>query len=375
MNYLKSISRIGLSSQPSLTGVQVCAAAIAFVIASGTWLGRPYGISYADLLVAPVALGIAFRGTRPLWPLVFGSAVLAGVIWSPAPEITASTAARIFALGIIATWIYRRDVLWPVLGGSLFGYGLQFVPAFAVMFDERTPGIAPTISILGVVGFAAYSVAIIPNWSHKAWFDFSVIGAFTIAASGARAPLLATVVLSVLIGRRWAAVVLLVAVFVFTAWVQGNTDRVFDIGSVVRAGEVRMASAGIQGSMNDEEYAERLDFVVAIATDYGVLIDDGSPRPIIDRIRGVGAGAYHAAIGWPRPHNIYHLVWRELGVFVLVPVSLLFLAWRRGLVGIPLLVALAVYGLMDDSLMSANGHYAIASVVLVGAMARKYKNA
>lgn len=347
--------------------------AIGFMLAAGTWMSRPLGINAMDLLLIPAGCYTLFLFVRsrelPSWIIAIALSLLVGLLWPPVFLLTAVTSARAVALGVLCYWIWRRGALWPLSVGFLFGFVLQALPLPSVMFEARTPGLAPTISLLGMVGFAAYVSFSIQRVAVP-WY-FVVGGAVTIAASGARAPLLASLAMESIRGRRLKNFVLLIGLFVGAVYFQGGMHRITTADTVVQAVEVRMASANIQGQMSDGTFQDRYDYLSARADGSDVLIDDRSPRPIVDRIRGIGVSSYHAVIGWPRPHNIFTLAWREMGVFVLLPIIILISAVRQKIFGIGVLVVLALYGIMDDSLLSPNGHYVIASILLVEAMTRK----
>jgi len=252
-----------------------------------------------------------------------------------------------------------------------------------VMFDERTPGLAPTISRLGMVGFVAFSTFTIQRYSI-AWY-FSLIGVITIAASGARAPFVGAVVSELLQTRRAKIIVLLVGLFVITTVSHGDPGRLFSLTSIRQHAEVRLATASISIGMDSETYRTNLEKLqkqgVSTATASSRFppviepIPAGSREPIYRVMRGVGINSHHAAVGWPRPHNIFTLIWRELGLLIIAPLFLIYLAYKRRYIGVPLLVSIAVYGLLDDSIVSSNGQYGIAIIVLVDAMIRKFNYA
>ncbi len=354
-------------------------AAAGFLLAAGLWMVRPFGINAMDLFIVPGGIGAVVllfqkRDLQP-WIAFLTLSLAIGVLWPPVLLLTAATSLRIAALSAVCYWLYRNGSLRGLYVGLLVGFALQVLVLPAVMLESRTNGIAPTISLLGMVGYSAFTIFSISSRRSPMGSALLAIGVITIAASGARAPFAGAIAIEVIRRRRLQYIALLAVVFVSVVFAQGGMHRLVDVDVLVNAIEVRMASAGIQGHMSDDTYAVRRGYLTSRADGTDALIDDQSPRPPIEAIRGVGISSYHAVIGWPRPHNMFTLAWREMGTLLLVPVFLLFVAIRRGIFGVGLIAAIAIYGLMDDSLLSSNGHYAFASILLVEAMARRYRNA
>jgi hypothetical protein len=79
----------------------------------------------------------------------------------------------------------------------------------------------------------------------------------------------------------------------------------------------------------------------------------------------VGFAAYNFSAAPPKPHNIFVLLWYELGVFIAVPVGLAIYAWRSGILPWQLLVIYAAYGLFVEAPVGrADGHFTVGILVI-----------
>lgn len=364
---LKSQTTLKVNTQDIVGGF------VGFFIAFGVWSPTVGGIPVADPAIYGLGLMslIQLLRTRsfPKWVLVLAASLGIAAFYSPVPALVIATTARTASLAFVCYWLFRNCSVLPVFAGLMVGLFLQAMLLPVVMFDSRTPGLAPTISRLGMVGFVAFTVFVAQR-GRVPWY-LSLIGIVTIAASGARAAAIGGVASESTHRRRLKYIVLLIGVFVSTVFFQGGIERLTTYESFVYGAEMRAVTASIGSLMSDSVYEDRRDDLLRRAEDSNILIDNEEPRPVVDRILGVGVSSHQAAIGWPRPHNVVSLSGRELGIFLLPIFGLLALAIRRGVVSWSLFGTILIYGLLDDSIISVNGHYGLAAMILITAMNRR----
>lgn len=370
------ISPLKSPTTPSLNTRDVIGGIAGFFIAFGIWSPVVGGIPVADPVIHVLAFASLIHLLRskafPKWVFVLVASLGVAVFWSPAPHLVIATTARSVSLAIVGYWVFRNCSALPVFTGLMLALFLQAMLLPVVMFDSRTQGLAPTISRLGMVGFVGFTLFAIYK-GRIPWY-LSLIGIVTIAASGARAAAIGGIASEATHRRRFKYVVLLALFFGSTVFLQGGIDRLTTLESYKYGFEMRVVTASILTVVPDDVYEERLETLLSLTEDSDVLIDDRQPRPIQDRFLGVGVSSHHAAIGWPRPHNIFSLAGRELGVFLIPLLALLSFAIKRGIVSWTLLTAVLIYGVLDDSIISVNGHYGIAAMVLISALNRRNNN-
>ena len=291
---------------------------------------------FAGDVLLVVAAGAVLRQVRPpWWLLAIAAAVGITTIWSAEPLASGMAAVRILAVGTVGLWLAHRGSLNPFLAGAAVTVVFNATVVGASMWSGRAWGLAPTISTMGVIGMCLWIGAAGMDFRQRwlAWATWAV-GIVSVVGPIARSPIVALGLFTGARKRLWVPLGVTVALFVAV--------------TVVNGGGERLTLSGIRSD------AERR----AATIDGGGIYVQRQGAPEWDW-RGVGFNAFVAAHGWPRPHNAYVLAWYELGVFMIVPASIiLWLGWRERWLRLPL-IAFAVYGFLDDSMLHPAGVMAL----------------
>lgn len=319
------------------------------------------------LALAVVLAGLA-RGFRrpPVWLIVLSLAPALTLPWTADMANTALSALRVSSLSYLL-WTLRRDLspLWLAAGAGLV-LGVQAIVIAPGIDDARQSGLARHITILSVVGLAAYAAA--PARPRWLMIVMTGLAALTAAAAGSRAPIPAVIASGGLSGPLALARGILIGIAVFTVAVwQGSGYRFLGADSLGTDTQMRIATmqpdgggtwvAFIGGSA--ERQAEVRELTCAPAARAGRECGSAGLS-----WTGAGAGAYLALNPWPRPHNVPALAIHELGVFSALLFGVFAWAAVTGRISPPAAALLVVHGLLDDSLISQpEGHYAVALIL------------
>ena len=358
------------------------------------WAGWGFGIGTLTV-IAPmfsladpglwIAAALILRRRRPEpWAAVLAGTVALGIIWSANPAVTALAAARVLSLATVGAWLIRNWDARAFAVGVVLAWGLQIPYLVYGMIDPSASWVAAGRQVgltryATLLGTGAYFVHLaIPKSPRILSVATWAVGAVALAASGSRAPAGALGVHAVVSGS-WRNVVVVgftAALFLATAYNAGTSARMFSVSAIERDIVVRIATAA-----PDRVSAQSRDNVYRLAGFHLRATEPGEPGELVavtpsgDRVpvgvskwraQGVGAGAYLDANPWPRPHNIYSILWHELGVLAVVPVALFGLAVYRRRINLATVLSVAALGLLDDTLISqAEGHFILAGVLVL----------
>jgi len=330
----------------------------------------PVGIDVFAFLAA-IAITLRYRQRPPWWLLALTASVAIGLLWTANVPATLTAAARIYTVGTVLLWIHTRRPApagsWVVAPNSLIALGalgilaLQLFALLPGILEGRQAGWTRYETILGTTGFML--LILTPQRAGWATAGGWIVGVLLLAASGARAPLVALGVwVATALSRRRVGMMALVLVAFSTAlWSTGNLSRLLP-GQALQAARVRAATV-------DPAAAEGPGVCAIARAEYGP--DYQCAAGEISWL-GDGAHAYLSANPWPRPHNIYAIAVHELGVFTAVPVLVLVWAVATRRVAWQLVVSLLVLGAFDDTALSQpEGHYVVAALLLVAAQTVK----
>lgn len=344
-----------------------------------------------------IAALLITRARRPnLWLVLLVGSIAVALPWSADPVATALTAARIYTLGVIGTWLVANWDARAFAIGIVLSWGIQVPYLILGIVDAdiswlsagRQVGLTRYATILGTGAYLVH--AAIPDVRSSrsrgglvviavTWFT----AAIALAASGARAPA-GALGIQAIASRSWSTLLVTAAtgvIFVAVAFQEDRVGYLFDIGQIRGDVAMRVATAApdrvdedtrrnvyqLAGSLTPVTTDGRVEFI-ATAKD-GTKIEVGVSKW---RALGTGAGAYLDANPWPRPHNIYSIVWHELGVLAIVPASIAaWAAWTRR-IPIATMAGLAALGLLDDTVVSqAEGHFILVGVIVAGVAAAR----
>ncbi len=333
----------------------------------------------ADFLAGAVALYLmATRRVRPGLPeLILTATSAVSLFWTASPEATALYTIRVGALAVLVRWaVDNADPRAVIIGLATALTGQALASIQGLIAGERNHAFYRYATITGAAG---WSLALAGAYSPKpAGYAGVLVGLVTIAASGARAAVLALVVLFIRRPRLPATpalrlMILGIGVAGFGLMAIAMESRLTKGAGVLFDLKLRYSTAFDTGP----EYLEHLCASIPPYNDqipphYERVEQEGFRyKPLCGyppyTLGGAGAGAYLEANLWPRPHNIYSILVREVGIFAFWPAALfIWAAWRRKLPA-GLVASILIMGLLDDTPVSQpEGAYFLAAVIYAG---------
>ena len=281
-----------------------------------------YTFSTVDLVLAAIATFLLLRNYRPPgWTFLLLGSIWIFSINGANPVLSLSWGGRIWILAFICSWAATRTKPEYIALGFTTALTLQTLGAVPHLFDTTRGwvGLSWNLSVLSHSGLAM----LLMTTKIRSFTFISAV--LTLVAAGARAPVGAVVLWAILRPNRASVVAVLLVLALFTY----NHNERLDPGVISNAFDTRAELLG--------EY---------------------------DPWRPAGFAAYNYAAPPPKPHNIFVLLFYELGVFVVVPIALAIYAWRQGIIPWQLLVVYGAYGLFVEAPVGrADGHFTLAAVL------------
>ena len=333
----------------------------------------------ADFPALAVAIYlIARRRVRPGLPeLILTATPAVSMFWTASPEATALYTMRVGALSVLVRWaLDNADPKAVIIGLATALTGQALASIQGTIDGGRNHAFYRYATITGAAG---WSLALAGAYSPRpAGYIGVLVGLVTIAASGARAAVLALVVLirrprlpaspALRLGIL-GVVIAVVGLVAIAMQYRGVTNGYGQVDNL----KLRYATAFDIGPdwlahlcANIPPYNDQLppNYERVEAEGFAYVPLCGYPEYSLG---GAGAGAYLEANLWPRPHNIYSILIREVGVFAYWPAALfIWAAWRRKLPA-GLVASILIMGLLDDTPISQpEGAYFLAAVIYAG---------
>ncbi len=307
--------------------------------------------STVDLLLAVWVFWVLVRGHKPpSWSYLLLASLWVSAIGGGAPLVTGYWGGRIWLLAVLGSWAYRRITPEYLALGFIQALALQTGLGVLHLFDQHRSwiGLSWNLTVLSHTGLAALIISTrLRSWAY-------VTALVLIPVAGARAALGAGVIWVVLRRRPVLLIGLLPIIGLFYF---GHSERL-QFESVSAAYENRTTLL-----------VRDVEDPTATGSSYkpGQERSRESSAPV--RRAGfyepVGFAAYNFAGIPPKPHNIFYLLWFEIGILIAIPIALAIFAWRRGFVPWELLAMYAAYGwLVQLPVGRADGHFTVALLML-----------
>lgn len=323
-------------------------------------------------LIADVGLLVIVglvRRRPPPWIWLIAVPIAMTSIWAVTWWVPLWTALRVLMLGtVFAAWRPRLSMLSLGFTAVLLVQtaGLLFV------FDyPRANGYTDNASVLGQLGLTAFMLA---GAGGTAGNLLGVVGSVSLAASVARAALLATVIYVTTHPNRYSlgfggiTLVLLTAHLI----VAGGADRL-SVDSM-------KAQLVARGQLNNGEGMARYEFLENRAKREHITVAEADAlypqRPPRFTWRGYGYDSYVDNTNTIRPHTIPTLIVYEMGIFSLPIFGVIIWAfWRRKLPLKFALVLLPLWLVTEEQWSRPAAHYMLVLMAVAALHQQKQKTA
>ena len=292
------VARIGLKPKPAILGA---------LLAIGTFQSSALAVGF--ILIAWALYTAVQNKSFPTLGFILWAALL-----TPLRPIESIILGAVVLSLIVIVEDVRRD--WSVndfVTGLLVGSSLQVVTALTTWGAVR-PGLwSLNASVIGQIGLMFW--LILPELPKPARIAPWLYSAILIGVSVARVPLfVGGMFLLFRPGiRRVGMFLVIVGVFLAAAFTQGNLDRL-DFGRIQADNQTR-----VELLQTGQQTGHKTEFQTAI---------------------GYGIGQFINKTGLTRPHNVFVLLFYELGYLVIVPVGLF--TWAIYTRRVPLPTALSL---------------------------------
>ncbi len=337
--------------------------------ADGLVIAEMYAMDPVIWIVAIVAAVSLYR-SRSLkwWPVILSASFMVGAVFSPIPGVTWLYGVRVLTVSLVVLYVHQRQLPIRWFGwGFVWGACTQVVTILLYTdLHERTAGTTWHINLLGAVAFFVLLAAVrLPK--KGGYWPGVVAAAFLLAVSGSLAPWFAAILLVLIVGRsNWRPLVILVVLFVGMLAYRGDLERL-TAGRILDSADARIVTAKVK--IVDGVAVSPLTGGAEIVENVGNRADGTQAVNWGNQSytwHGTGMGAWVAANGWPRPHNMYFLAFGQMGIFLLVPIAyLILLIWRGKARFIGPIIPLFFLGIMDDSAISPVAPYLFGPALLI----------
>ncbi len=246
------------------------------------------------------------KRTPPLLGLLLAVAIYLTSLGSVEPLMPLALGTIILAVIVVSDHVRREWDLQSFFIGLTAGVAPQVFAAFTT-FGAARPGLmslnASQVAQTGLVFWL-----VLPEMKARAQWLGWLPAAVQMAVSVSRVPLFVAVVYFALKPTKQRAVMLflIIVLFIYAGYAQGQISRVLP-PQLIKAAELRL---GLISSPIESSQAA------------AGSISDSVVSPEFE-ISGFGFGNYINHTGLVRPHNVFILMFFEMGILALIPVLML----------------------------------------------------